>query len=45
MMRATAHFNGENEQTDELDYQNYNSAKPSDDKIVMKNRGHTTKNQ
>ena len=39
-MRKTANFDGQETEQDVSDRQQYNSAKPSDDKIVMKNRGH-----
>lgn len=40
VMRKTANFDGAETEQDVSDRQQYNSAKPSDDKIVMKNRGH-----
>lgn len=40
----TGHFNAAETEQDLSDRQNYNSAKPTEDKIVMKNRGHTLKN-
>lgn len=43
LVRDTAHFNGE---TDHEAYdQNMYSSKPSTDKIIIKNRGHSKSNQ
>ena len=40
VMRKTANFDGAETEQEVSDRQHYNSAKPADDKIVMKNRGH-----
>jgi hypothetical protein len=45
VMRKTANFEGAETEQEVSDRQQYNSAKPSDDKIVMKNRGHNKAGQ